>query len=150
MLRISKQPDTSYVPNLSPGEIEAPSREIYERMGRDNIYRMLEAFYIELGASRIRDMFPEDLVESSRKSAAFFVQLLGGPPEFNERYGSPRMRARHMRFRITTEARAEWLACFERVLSRSVDEFAFPAEHLDGFKRFLDRFSLWMVNTANA
>jgi hemoglobin len=139
-----------YVPNINPGEIEAPSREIHGRMGGENIYRMLEAFYGELGASSIRGMFPADLVTSSRKSAAFFVQLLGGPPEYNERYGSPRMRARHIPFRITTKARDEWLACFERVLDRAVAEFAFPAEHLEGFRRFLRSFSSWMVNSKDA
>ena len=139
-----------YVPSINPGEIEGPSRDIYGRMGGENIYRMLEAFYRELGASSIRGMFPGDLVASSRKSAAFFVQLLGGPPEYNERHGSPRMRARHMPFRITTKARDEWLACFERVLDRAVDEFGFPAEHLDGFRRFLWSFSSWMVNSADA
>jgi hemoglobin len=139
-----------YVPNINPGEIEGPSRDIYGRMGGENIYRMLEAFYRELGASSIRGMFPADLVASSRKSAAFFVQLLGGPPEYNERHGSPRMRARHMPFRITTKARDEWLACFERVLDRAVDELGFPAEHLDGFRRFLRSFSSWMVNSPDA
>jgi hemoglobin len=143
-------PTTPYVPNINPGEIEAPSREIYSRMGGENIYRMLEAFYGELGASPIRGMFPPDLVASSRKSAAFFVQLLGGPPEYNERYGSPRMRARHIPFRITTKARDEWLACFERVLARAGDEFAFPTEHVEGFRRFLRSFSSWMVNSADA
>ena len=139
-----------YVPNINPGEIEGPSRDIYGRMGGENIYRMLEAFYRELGESSIRGMFPADLVASSRKSAAFFVQLLGGPPEYNERHGSPRMRARHMPFRITITARDEWLACFERVLDRAVDEFGFPAEQLDGFRRFLRSFSSWMVNSPDA
>lgn len=147
---IELTPRPVYVPNINPGEIVAPSRDVYARMGRDNIDRMLEAFYLELGKSVIRGMFPEDLVHSSRKSAAFFAQLLGGPDEYTERYGSPRMRARHMRFRITTQARDEWLACFGRILDRAVDEFGFPAEHLEGFRRFLDRFSLWMVNTADA
>ena len=60
------------------------------------------------------------------------------------------MRARHLAFRITPQARSEWLACFERILQRAVQEFAFPAEHLDGFRQFLEKFSLWMVNTNDA
>jgi hemoglobin len=137
-----------YTPSMNPAEIAGPSREIYARMGRENLYRMFEEFYRELGASPIRAMFPQDLVVSSRKSAAFFAQLTGGPQEYSERFGPPRMRARHLPFRITPQARAEWLSCFERILERAVDEFAFPAEHLDGFRQFLQKFSLWMVNTA--
>ncbi len=138
-----------YTPNMNPAEIAGPSREIYARMGRENLYRMFAEFYRELGASPIRSLFPEDLVASSRKSAAFFAQLTGGPQEYSERYGPPRMRARHLAFRITPQARAEWLACFERILTRAVDDFAFPAEHLAGFRQFLQKFSLWMVNATD-
>ena len=136
------------MPAVNPADTAGPSRDIYARMGRENFYRMIEEFYRELGASPIRSMFPEDLVASSRKSAAFFAQLTGGPREYSERYGPPRMRARHLAFRITPQARAEWLACFERILERAVDDFGFPSEHLDGFRQFLQKFSQWMVNKA--
>jgi len=143
-----KDPRDVYVPKLDPGQISGPSPAIYAAMGRDNLYRMIEDFYRELGASPIRAMFPEDLLASAKKSAAFFVQLLGGPPEYSERFGSPRMRARHLAFTITPSARATWLECFERVLARAERDYAFPAEHLPGFREFLQRFSQWMVNTA--
>jgi hemoglobin len=136
-----------YTPNVNPANIAGPSREIYARMGRENLYRMIEEFYRELGSSPIRAMFPSDLVASAQRSAAFFAQLTGGPQDYTERHGPPRMRARHLPFRITLEARAEWLACFERVLQRAVKDFAFPEEHLEGFRQFLEKFSLWMVNT---
>jgi hemoglobin len=141
------EPRTVFVPDVNPAAIPGPSREIYGLMGRDNIYRMIEDFYRELDASPIRAMFPQDLLSSSHKSAAFFVQLLGGPQEYNERFGPPRMRGRHMPFRITSSARDAWLACFERVLARAVTDYAFPEQHLEDFKRFLRGFSLWMVNT---
>jgi len=143
-------PNNPYTPTMNPADIAGPSREIYARMGRENLYRMIEEFYRELGSSAIRSMFPDDLVASSKRSAAFFAQLTGGPQEYTERHGPPRMRARHLAFRITAQARAEWLACFERILQRAVKDFTFPAEHLEGFRQFLEKFSLWMVNTNNA
>ena len=143
-----KEQRNVFVPSINPAVIAGPSREIYQCMGRDPIDRMLEDFYRELGSSPIRAMFPQDLEASSRKSAAFFAQLFGGPQEYSDRYGPPRMRARHMAFRITPQAREEWLACFERVLGRAVSDYNFPAEHLEGFRSFLRQFSLWMVNTA--
>ncbi len=137
-----------HVPDLNPADIPGPSREIYAHMGHDNVYRMLEDFYRELETSSIRAMFPKDLARASRKSAAFFVQLLGGPQEYSERFGPPRMRARHLPFRITQQARDEWLACFERVLDHAVTDYHFPEQHLPGFRQFLRDFSRWMVNTA--
>jgi hemoglobin len=141
------EPREVYVPDLNPTEIPGPSREIFAQMGRDNIYRMLEDFYRGLETASIRGLFPKDLARASRKSAAFFVQLLGGPQEYSDRFGPPRMRARHMPFRITQQARDAWLACFERVLDRAVADYGFPEQHLPGFRQFLRDFSMWMVNT---
>jgi hemoglobin len=137
-----------YIPPMDPARITAPSREIYARMGEDNIVRMIEDFYRELEGSSLRPLFPSDMSAAATKSAAFFVGLLGGPPLYHQRHGNPMMRARHMPFAITHAARDEWLACFERVLATAPERYAFPAEHLAGFRGFLRDFSLWMVNTA--
>lgn len=136
----------TFVPPINPQEIVSPSREIFAAMGQENIYRMLEDFYVELEKSNIRDMFPRDMHKSSQKSAAFFVGLLGGPPLYQQRYGNPMMRARHLPFPISRAARDEWLACFERVLEDAPAHYQFPEEHLGGFREFLRGFSLWMMN----
>jgi hemoglobin len=115
-------------------------------MGEAAIFRMLEDFYHELEQSSLRGMFPPDMVRASHKSAAFFVGLLGGPPLYQQRYGSPMLRARHLPFPIDEAARQEWLACFGRVLDRAVQDYNFPAQHLAGFRTFLHEFSTWMVN----
>lgn len=137
-----------YVPPEGPPRVSAPSSEIYAAMGEENIFTMLRDFYRELAKSSIRHMFPEDMDAASEKSAAFFVGLLGGPPLYHQRYGSPMMRARHMPFAIDEPARREWLACFNRVLDDAPTRYNFPVEHLPGFRAFLDGFSRWMVNTA--
>lgn len=138
-----------YIPPLNPGQIPAPSKEIFSAMGEANIGQMIEDFYLELerASPALRALFPQDMVAASRKSAAFFVGLLGGPPRYHERHGNPMMRARHLPFVITEERRAEWLACFERVLVHAVERYQFPPEHLAGFREFLRSFSGWMVNT---
>jgi hemoglobin len=138
---------TQLVPPIDPGRIAAPSREVYGLMGEAAIVRMIEDFYRELAGSSIRPLFPGDMTAAARKSAAFFVGLLGGPPLYHQRYGNPMMRARHLPFAITPRAREEWLACFERVLADAPGRYGFPAAHLPGFRAFLRDFSLWMVNT---
>jgi hemoglobin len=141
-------PRDIYIPPGGPPQTPGPSREIYQRMGEANIFKMMEDFYQELEQSSLRSLFPADMVAASHKSAAFFVGLLGGPPLYHQRYGSPMMRARHLAFPIDEAARQEWLACFDRVLAQAVQKYNFPAEHLEGFRRFLREFSSWMVNQA--
>ena len=58
------------------------------------------------------------------------------------------MRARHIPFPIDEQARQTWLECFHRVLEGAETKYAFPPQHLDGFKEFLRDFSAWMVNKA--
>ena len=132
--------------NASP-QGPPPSPEILAGMGEEGVFRMLADFYLELERSALRGMFPADMAEASRKSAAFFVQLLGGRPLFSQTYGPPQMRKRHLPFEIDAAARGVWLECFERVLANAVDRYSFPAEHLEGFRAFLHSFSAWMVNT---
>jgi hemoglobin len=137
-----------YTPPGGPPQGPGPSREIYAAMGETNIFRMISDLYKELAKSEVRSLFPEDMEEASKKSAAFFVMLLGGPPLYLQKYGSPRMRARHLPFEIDERARQTWLACFERVLEGAEVKYDFPAQHMQGFKEFLHGFSAWMVNKA--
>jgi len=137
-----------HIPVGGPPRVQRPSPEIYAAMGEDNIFRMLEDFYRELESSEIRWMFPGDMAEASKKSGAFFVGLLGGPPLYQQRHGSPMLRARHMPFPIDERARQVWLGCFRRILEDAPERYDFPAEHIAGFDAFLDAFSGWMVNTA--
>jgi hemoglobin len=137
-----------YVPVGGPPRVEPPSPEIYAQMGEAQIFAMLADFYSELAQSPLRALFPRDMLRASQKSAAFFVGLLGGPPLYQQRYGNPAMRARHLPFVIDEAARQEWLACFERVLAVAPQKYNFPAEHVAGFRNFLVGFSSWMVNSA--
>lgn len=136
-----------YIPPEGPPEGINPSPQIYVAMGEDAIYQMLEDFYAELEKSSVRHLFPQDMKEASKRSAAFFVFILGGPPIYQKLYGPPRMRQRHMPFAIDEEARQVWLQCFKQTLIDADKKYNFPMEHMEGFWRFLDKFSGWMVNT---
>jgi hemoglobin len=135
-----------YIPPGGPPQA-GPSREIYALMGRENIYQMVEHFYVELEKSELRRWFPEDMRAASRKNAAFLMGVLGGPSLYAELYGPPMMRQRHLPFPIDEHARQVWLSCFKGVLEGAEEKYDFPAEHLAGFIEFLETFSAWMVNT---
>ena len=136
-----------YIPPEGPPEDGRPSKEIYLKMGEENIFKMIEDFYLRLEKSEIRPLFPSDMAEASKKSALFFVFLLGGPPLYQQRYGHPMMRQRHLAFAIDEAVRKTWLDCFRKSLDFAVKNYRFPVEHLEEVDRFIDRFSKWMVNT---
>jgi len=137
-----------YVPGDGPPQIDRPSPEILEALGAEGVFRMLEDVYEKLEETELRPWFPDDMREASRRSAAFFVQLLGGPSLFSDQFGPPRMRMRHVPFEIDEAARSIWLGSFESVLEQAEERYGFPPEHFTGFRAFLDSFSGWMVNVA--
>lgn len=136
-----------YIPADGPPQGLYLDPKIYETMGEKNIYKMLEDFYQLLSESSINHMFPSDFKEASRKSAAFFVFIMGGPPLYQQQYGHPRMRQRHMPFAIDGQARQVWLDCFHTILKDAEEKYCFPSDCIPQFCHYLDRFSEWMVNT---
>jgi hemoglobin len=138
-----------HTPLVTPPPNGSVSPEIFPAMGEEAIFRMIRDFYQKLSESSIGHMFssdPEGLAAEAERSGAFFVFLLGGPPLYQQRYGAPRMRQRHLAFEIDEAARQEWLRCFGDVLEDATEKYGFPAEHLEGFIEFLVKFSAWMVN----
>ncbi len=138
-----------HTPLITPPPNGSVSTEIFPAMGEEAIFRMIRDFYGKLSESSIGHMFAADaegLAAEAEKSGAFFVFLLGGPPLYQQRYGPPRMRQRHLAIEIDEAARQEWLRCFGDVLEDATERYNFPAEHLEGFIEFLVKFSAWMVN----
>jgi hemoglobin len=56
-------------------------------------------------------MHPEDLQSSRDKLYMFLSGWFGGPDLFVEKFGHPRLRARHMPFAIGVRERDQWVAC---------------------------------------
>jgi hemoglobin len=135
-----------WTPPSGPPQGPPPSKEIFAHMGEEAIFRMCRDFYARLHVSEIGHMFPADHAAASEKLACFLVGLFGGPPLFHERYGAPRMRARHLPFAIDQAARRAWLRCMEETLEGAEETYGFPAQHLPTFRGFVREFSAWMVN----
>jgi hemoglobin len=139
------EPGPFHVPPQGPPQ-EGPSKEIFARMGQNNVFKMCRDFYEELEKTPLRPMFPADMGEASKKIAAFLTGVLGGPQLYLQQHGPPRMRARHLPFPIDDAARDHWLGAFKKTLVDADKKYNFPPEHLPRFLRFLEEFSAWMVN----
>jgi hemoglobin len=71
----------------------------------------LESSYAALRASH-----GADLVEARDKLFWFLCGWLGGPQHYTERFGHPRLKARHMPFKIGILERDQWLACMDQAM----------------------------------
>jgi len=84
----------------------------------DRFYDLMET---NLEAAGIRALHPPDLQSSREKLFLFLGGWLGGPPLYVQKYGHPRLRARHMPFPIGESERDQWLLCMKQALDEVVE-----------------------------
>lgn len=132
--------------------VTKPNPQFLTDIGEDGMRDLLKRFYIKLANSPIKDVFPvqgeEAMVEASKNSADFFIQISGGPKYFNQNRGAPQMRGRHAPFVITPAVRVQWLAIFEEALEPIIKNKQSSDENIQSFWNYINVFSTWMVNHA--
>ncbi len=80
----------------------------------DRFYDLME---LEPAYAGIRQMHPASLDGSRDKLFWFLCGWLGGPQHFVERFGHPRLKARHMPFAIGIAERDQWMACMQQAMT---------------------------------
>ncbi|MBB6254459.1 group II truncated hemoglobin [Nitrospirillum iridis] len=106
---------------------EAGTVTIYERIGgAEPIGRLVEAFYRNMDtlpeARELRAIHAPDLTETKRVLKLYLAQWMGGPGDYSAERGHPRLRARHMGFKVGTAERDAWLLCMKRALDETVPQ----------------------------
>lgn len=94
--------------------------------GEAGVRRLVNRFY-ELMDSlpetyEIRQIHPENLDGSAEKLFMYLSGYLGGPSLFIEKFGHPRLRARHLPFSIGTQERDQWMRCMQQAAEEQITE----------------------------
>ncbi len=115
----------------------------YEKIGGDAVVRKLcDRFYELMDTapqfSELRAMHPADLAGSRDKLYMFLSGWLGGPDLFVEKFGHPRLRARHSPFGIGTSERDQWVACMVLAMEDVGIEAGIRAKLLENFFKTAD------------
>lgn len=88
--------------------------------GTENIKQLVETFYdimdTDPKAAGLRAIHQPDLTEAREKLFMFLMGWTGGPQLYIERYGHPRLRARHMPFAIGESERDQWMYCMIKAM----------------------------------
>jgi len=117
---------------------------IYSIIGEDGFARLIAAFYRQVPHDDILGaMYPRDeLAAAEIRLRDFLIYRFGGPQRYIEERGHPRLRQRHMPFRIDQTARDRWM----QLMANAFAEAALPAEVESYLRAFLDQTATFMIN----
>lgn len=114
--------------------------------GRPTFERLVRAFYAGIATDEVLlPMYPEqpDLEGAIQRLTGFLEQYWGGPTTYSEERGHPRLRMRHLPFKVNPDARDRWL----KHMRAALDSLALPPLQDATLWAYLDRAAQAMVNT---
>jgi hemoglobin len=117
---------------------------LYDRVGgMDFFVRLVDEFYVGVvGDEVLWPLYPDqsDLEGAKHRLTLFLAQYWGGPSTYMEERGHPKLRLRHMPFRVGPLERDRWLVHMARAVEAATSDvdvrselmayFAPAAEHL--------------------
>ncbi|WP_378145716.1 globin [Cnuibacter sp. UC19_7] len=123
-----------------------PGRSFFDQVGgHETFERLVREFYRGVADDPVlAPMYPPDDMEGAiTRLTMFLEQYWGGPGTYSEQRGHPRLRMRHMPFKVNPDARDRWLAHM-RV---AVDSLALSPLDEEMLWDYLERAAHAMVNT---
>jgi hemoglobin len=114
--------------------------------GAAAVDRLIEAFYARVDtlpeARAIRAMHAADLSATKDVLKRYLGEWMGGPALYSRERGHPRLRMRHLGFKIGEAERDAWLLCMRGALDEVVADAALREELFQRFSKLAD----WMRN----
>jgi hemoglobin len=128
---------------------ETQQQTAYQLIGGETKLReLVDRFYdlmdLEVEFAGIRALHPTTLEGSRDKLFWFLSGWMGGPDLFVERFGHPRLRARHLPYAIASSERDQWLRCMAWAMQDVGVPQTLQERLLESFYQTAD----WMRNKA--
>jgi hemoglobin len=132
---------------MTPAEDTENAPTLYDIIGGETRLReLVDRFYdlmdLEPQFAALRAMHPPSLDGSRDKLFWFLSGWSGGPNHYIERFGHPRLRARHLPFSIASVERDQWLRCMALAMHELDMQEALQERLIHSFFQTAD----WMRN----
>ncbi len=115
--------------------------------GEAAVHALVDRFYdlmdLEPAYRELRASHGTTLDDARQKLFWFLCGWLGGPQHYQERFGHPRLRMRHMPFKIGIIERDQWLACMDHAMR----DTAVPTDLRERLNQSFFQTADWMRNT---
>jgi hemoglobin len=118
----------------------------FDEVGGSAVFaKLAHEFYKGVAVDPVlKPMYPEeDLGPAEERLRLFLEQYWGGPTTYSDQRGHPRLRMRHMPYKINPDARDRWLGHMEN----AVDSLKLPPLQRETLLDYLERAAYAMTNT---
>ena len=119
----------------------------YRIGGEEKVRELANRFYDVMEndtyATELLSIHPQPL---DRIRHVFFLYLslwLGGPDIYQQEFGHPRLRARHLPFTVSPALKEQWMYCMRKAMMTTVSDVALAQTLLQA----LDQLAEHMINT---
>jgi hemoglobin len=114
--------------------------------GEQRVKALTERFYdlmdLEPAYADLRAAHGNTLDNARERLFWFLCGWLGGPNHYTDRFGHPRLRARHLPFKVGIKERDQWLAC----MAQAMRETGVPADLQTRLEASFFQTADWMRN----
>lgn len=119
--------------------------DIYARIGEEGFQRLVASFYAQVpGDDILGPMYPaDDMPGAEQRLRDFLVGRFGGPRRYEEQRGHPRLRMRHMPFKLNQQARDRWV----QLMDRAIDQAELPGDAAHLLRGFFHHMATFLMNT---
>ena len=121
----------------------------YDAVGGAATFTAIVAhFYAQVAEDEIlRRLYPlDDLAGAEERLRMFLEQYWGGPRTYSDQRGHPRLRMRHVPYRIGPLERDAWLRCMHIAVA-STDSVTLDDEHRRELLNYLEMAAHSMMNS---
>jgi hemoglobin len=120
--------------------------QVYGIIGEEGFARLVGGFYRRVASDDILSaMYPkEDLAGAEMRLREFLIQRFGGPDQYSQRRGHPRLRMRHAPFVIDQRGRDRWVELMESAL----EEAKLDERVILPLRKFFHESATFMINHA--
>ena len=118
--------------------------EVYSAIGEEGFRKLVAAFYRQVPTDHILGPMyrGRDLAAAEDRLRGFLIFRFGGPQDYVEQRGHPRLRMRHAPFAINQAARDRWL----QLMTSALDSTDMPHEPKELLRSFFDSTASFLIN----
>lgn len=119
--------------------------ELFAVLGESGIRQVVSAFYRQVpGDDLLGPMYPEsDLAGAENRLYGFLVFRFGGPQNYIQERGHPRLRMRHAPFAVNHQARDRWM----QLMTNAVNEVDLDETAARTMLGFFDQVATFLINS---